>query len=503
MRRGASWNSVSWCSEGGELYRIWVPSPAVLVCCCLFVSSVCPKWRVRKVGDLVLSLLVLEDTMEERIISEEYKIWKKNTPFLYDLVMTHALEWPSLTVQWLPDVSRPEGKDYALHWLVLGTHTSDEQNHLVVARVQIPNDDQFDTSQYDSEKGEFGGFGSVTGKIETEIKINHEGEVNRARYMPQNPCIIATKTPSADVLVFDYTKHPSKPDPSGECNPDLRLRGHQKEGYGLSWNPNLKGHLLSASDDHTVCLWDISAGPKEGKVVDAKAIFTGHSAVVEDVAWHLLHESVFGSVADDQKLMIWDMRSNTTSKPSHSVDAHTAEVNCLSFNPYSEFILATGSADKVLTRVYLKFAHILKWRHYSNNVFFFSQTVALWDLRNLKLKLHSFESHKDEIFQVHWSPHNETILASSGTDRRLNVWDLSKIGEEQSAEDAEDGPPELLFIHGGHTAKISDFSWNPNEPWVICSVSEDNIMQIWQMAENIYNDEEPDIAAAELEGQGT
>lgn len=61
---------------------------------------------------------------------------------------------------------------------------------------------------------EFGGFGSVSGKIEIEIKINHEGEVNRARYMPQNPCIIATKTPSSDVLVFDYTKHPSKP---GTC----------------------------------------------------------------------------------------------------------------------------------------------------------------------------------------------------------------------------------------------------------------------------------------------
>lgn len=96
---------------------------------------------------------------------------------------------------------------------------------------------------------------------------------------------------------------------------------------------------------------------------------------------------------------------------------------------------------------------------------------------------------------MQWSPHNETILASSGTDRRLHIWDLSKIGEEQTPEDAEDGPPggflilsvlflvfcflpELLFIHGGHTAKISDFSWNPNEPWVICSVSEDNIMQV-------------------------
>ena len=46
-------------------------------------------------------------------------------------------------------------------------------------------------------------------------------------------------------------------------------------------------------------------------------------------------------------LLSWDTRSNTNSKPSHIVDAHTAEVNCLSFNPYSEFILATGSADKV------------------------------------------------------------------------------------------------------------------------------------------------------------
>ena len=82
------------------------------------------------------------------------------------------------------------------------------------------------------------------------------------------------------------------------------------------------------------------------------------------------------------------------------------------------------------------------------------------------------------------------------------VWDLSKIGEEQSPEDAEDGPPELLCIHGGHTAKISDFSWNPNEPWVICSVSEDNTMQVWQMAEHIYNDEDPE-GSVDPEGQGS
>lgn len=132
-----------------------------------------------------------DGALAERLVNEQYKNWKKNTPFLYDLVMTHALEWPSLTSQWLPEVTRwwevplhhgrwhtwtelgilsslphflddwltcvyhgrPEGKDYSVHRLVLGTHTSDEQNHLVIASVQLPKDDaQFDASQFDSEK---------------------------------------------------------------------------------------------------------------------------------------------------------------------------------------------------------------------------------------------------------------------------------------------------------------------------------------------------------------
>ncbi|CAF0945522.1 unnamed protein product [Rotaria sordida] len=404
-----------------------------------------------------------EENIEEKAINEEYKIWKKNAPFLYNLVITHALEWPSLTAQWLPHVRTEEGRDFNTHRLILGTHTSDEQNHLVIASVQLPKEDfEFDTSYYDNDKAELGGFGLINGRIEVDVKINHEGEVNRARYMPQNPQIIATKTPLSDVLVFNIDTHPLGKEQAGECNPELRLKGHTREGYGLSWNSNSNGHLLSAADDHTVCLWNINMQPQQGKNLDALSIYTGHSMVVEDVAWHCKHPSIFGSVGDDQKLMVWDTRSNNYAKASHIVDAHSAEVNCLAFNPFSEYILITGSADR---------------------------TVALWDLRNLKIKIATFESHKDEIFQTHWSSQNETIFASSGSDRRLHIWDLSRINQPQTPAEAEDGPPELLFIHGGHAAKISDFSWNPNEPFVICSVSEDNMAQVWQIAEHVYNDD--------------
>nr|CAN72267.1 hypothetical protein VITISV_017853 [Vitis vinifera] len=387
--------------------------------------------------------------IEERLINEEYKIWKKNTPFLYDLVITHALEWPSLT---------------SVQKMILGTHTSEnEPNYLMLAQVQLPLEDaENDARQYDDDRFDVGGFGCANGKVQIIQQINHDGEVNRARYMPQNSFIIATKTVSAEVYVFDYSKHPSKPPLDGACSPDLRLRGHSTEGYGLSWSQFKQGHLLSGSDDAQICLWDINATPKN-KALEAQQIFKVHEGVVEDVAWHLRHEYLFGSVGDDQYLLIWDLRTPSVSKPIQSVIAHQSEVNCLAFNPFNEWVVATGSTDK---------------------------TVKLFDLRKINTALHTFDCHKEEVFQVGWNPKNETILASCCLGRRLMVWDLSRIDEEQTPEDAEDGPPELLFIHGGHTSKISDFSWNPCEDWVIASVAEDNILQIWQMAENIYHDED-------------
>ena len=50
--------------------------------------------------------------------------------------------------------------------------------------------------------------------------------------MPQNHTIIATKTPTADVLVFDYTNLESMPK-DNKCEPELRLKGHTKEGCGF------------------------------------------------------------------------------------------------------------------------------------------------------------------------------------------------------------------------------------------------------------------------------
>ncbi|OCH88748.1 WD40 repeat-like protein [Obba rivulosa] len=424
-----------------------------------------------------------EAEVENKLINEEYKTWKKNAPYLYDVIITHALDWPSLTCQWFPDKESPAGKPYTVHRLLLGTHTSGQaQDYLQIAQVLLPkrddstSADRIDRADYDDERGELGGHTLPSQpRIQTIQKINHDGEVNRARYMPQNPDLIATKAVSGEVLIFDRTKHSSEPERGGVCKPDIRLVGQHKEGYGLAWNPLKTGHILGASEDMTVCHWDINSYSKAKPSIEPTTVFKGHTSIVGDVDWHSTQEYTFASVGDDKMLMIWDTRASP--EPVLKMQAHEREILAVAFSPAVDYLLLTGSADN---------------------------TIVLHDMRAPAKKLHTFESHQDEVLSLSWSPHNPTIFASASSDRRINVWDLSQIGVEQSPDDQEDGPPELLFIHGGHTARPTDFCWAPGEAeaWTFSSTSEDNIVMIWQPTMHVWAGDDVRVDEQELESDG-
>ncbi|ESZ91367.1 histone acetyltransferase type B subunit 2 [Sclerotinia borealis F-4128] len=419
----------------------------------------------------------VNEDMEQKIVNEEYKTWKKNSPFLYDMILSTALEWPTLTTQWFPDVKEPAGKNYSVHRLLIGTHTSNgAQNYLQIANVELPKNVTPNHVDYDEDREEIGGYGkSSLGeqaaiKMSIEQKIDHPGEVNKARYQPQNPNIIATMCVDGRVLIFDRTKHSSLP--KGVVSPQIELVGHKKEGFGLGWNPHVAGELATGSEDKTVRLWDLNTLQANGHQLKSSKVYTHHTSIVNDVQYHPLHKSLIGTVSDDLTLQILDIRQKDTDKSVSKGKGHTDAINALAFNPASEFVLATASADK---------------------------TIGLWDLRNLKEKLHTLEGHMDAVTSLAWHPTEEAVLGSGSYDRRVIFWDLSRVGMEQMPDDQEDGPPELLFMHGGHTNHLADFSWNQNEPWVVCSAAEDNLIQIWKVSEGIVGKDIEEIPMDELE----
>jgi len=76
---------------------------------------------------------------------------------------------------------------------------------------------------------------------------------------------------------------------------------------------------------------------------------------------------------------------------------------CVDYSPFEENLMITGSADK---------------------------TIAVWDTRNTKTKLFSLRAHTDDVNQVKFSSKASNILASSSSDRRILMWDLSRCGME-------------------------------------------------------------------------
>ncbi|UZP43963.1 hypothetical protein NXS19_011775 [Fusarium pseudograminearum] len=109
-----------------------------------------------------------------------------------------------------------------------------------------------------------------------------------------------------------------------------------------------------------------------------------------------------------------DIRHSETNKAAVVAKrGHLDAINALAFNPNSEVLVATASADK---------------------------TIGIWDLRNVKEKVHTLEGHNDAVTSLAWHPTEAGILGSASYDRRIIFWDLSRVGEEQLPDDQDDGP---------------------------------------------------------------
>jgi len=286
--------------------------------------------------------------------------------------------------------------------------------------------------------------------------------------MPQNSKLVATIGSSGDVCLY----HTDQKETSKNGGVVGKCKGHGEEGYGLRWSPVQAGRLVSASNDGTVCFWDASSPTMKMSPVSKVSSTTGS---INDIALSASNGDLVWSVGEAKRIDLWDARKKGGAVSSKE-NAHADEIMCVDASVHKEHLLLTGSADN---------------------------TIKLWDSRNMKHFIHSMEGvHTDDVTSVRWSPAHPSFFMSAGSDRRVNVWDLGRIGTEPTEEDGRDGPPELLFVHGGHTGIVDDIAWCSSgcgNDFLIASVADDNIVQCWQMQKNLYKEEEDNVDAMEIE----
>ncbi|KEP65553.1 UNVERIFIED_CONTAM: RbAp46 [Hammondia hammondi] len=406
------------------------------------------------------------DRNDPAVIAEEFNNWKVNTKVLYDLVMNYTLEWPSLTVQWLPGLTTGTGAATVSQRLLIGTHTSGgDGNSLLVLQVSLPAKPIEDEAArtYVERPTDYDGFsfGLLPYKFKTVKSFPHEGEVNVARYMPQKADIVATMGPQGFVSIYDL----SRVSAHSEEGAVLNLPGHSTDGFGLAWNAVVHGRLASTSNAGTICLHDVQATPAASAADAPLRTWSVSKGAVNDCCWIPGEAALLASCGDDGIVSLWDMRDDSPNSPAVQFKASETDLlTCLCADEQQSNTIVCGD-----NRGHLR----------------------LFDRRRGEKPVHVVDAaHDGEVTRVAFAGCEAGLLSSAGRDRFVSLWDLKKVGEEQSDEDAEDGPPELLFSHGGHVAAVSDMAWNREDlaslDKVVASVGEDNRLQIWQLKRSVF-----------------
>lgn len=381
-------------------------------------------------------------------ILEEYKLWRKNCRYMYSFVSETALTWPSLSVQFIKENTfenkTKDTKFGVTRNLLLTTHSSGEDDdYLKIASLQLPRS-LTEKKILTNEELE-----TVNSRLKISKKYKQDAEINKVRVNPFDSKIWSTINANGEVYVYNV-------DEKMNLIWNKKMEHHTMNGFGLSWDPNNQYQLITGTEDKSIAIWDYNA---EGEIIRPKFVYDNvHQDFVNDVRFSYKRNGIFGSVGEDKLFVLGDSRTNEIS--IKRILNNETSFNCLSFSKFSENLILFGGED-------------------SNNY--------IYDLRKMDRSLHTLMGHTKSITNVEWDPFHENIVASSSLDRRVILWDLTKIGEEQLPDEAEDGVPELLMMHGGHTGGVNDFAFNSEIEWCLASCSDDNIVHVWSVKEGIVD----------------
>jgi histone-binding protein RBBP4 len=413
--------------------------------------------------------------MNEKLINEEYKIWKKTSPLLYDLLYTYSCDSPPLSVKWLKQTTIQEtdnNEPYLASQFLMGTNSKESQNHIKLVSVSLP---PTLSSEYTKTNLTIPENLLKSRQLNIVREWNHPGEVNKLQ-INEHLNLFATQTNTGNVLLFDINDKNSKTHKS-------TLKFHTKEGFGLEWNPNLskKNLLLSSSEDCKIALWEINE--KLSNEIKPSKVISTHDNIVNDISWNKSIDSVFASVSDDSSYQIHDLRLST-GPIVHITDAHhdpdsennfNFPINTVDFNETVPTLLATGGSDN---------------------------SIQIWDLRNPSIPLRRLLGHQGPVIGLQFK---ENYLLSSSTDHRVLIWDLNRLDEgEPDKRKVDYLDPCLSFMHGGHLAKISDADWHPTLENLVVSCADDGLLEVWRpshLGDEYTEEEEEEEREEGVEGE--
>ncbi|KAI3457672.1 hypothetical protein Pfo_014335 [Paulownia fortunei] len=254
---------------------------------------------------------------------------------------------------------------------------------------------------------------------------------------------------------------------TGRVSVIQRLSGHKKPVSHISWSPD-DLQLLTCGVEEAVGLWDIPSCQRLhvyeisglgmvscGWFPDGKIIYTGVS---------------------DKTISMWDLEGNNVNYWIGKKTIRTADLEITSngkelITVYKENMILLLTWESMSTKFIKEDQTIISFSSSEDSKFLLvsllNQELHLWKIDGCPKLVAKYKGRKCSRFVVRscFGGLEQAFIASGSEDSQVYVW--HRVSGD------------LIFALAGHSGVVNCVSWNPANPRMLASASDDHTIRIW------------------------
>ncbi|KAL2458286.1 transducin family protein/WD-40 repeat family protein [Forsythia ovata] len=246
-----------------------------------------------------------------------------------------------------------------------------------------------------------------------------------------------------------------------------RLPGHQKPVSYISWSPD-DAQLLTCGVEEAMRRWDVTSG-------ECLYIYEKSGLGFISCGWAPDGKRIFSGVTD-KSISMWDLdgrevecwKGQRTSRISDlgitrdgkQLITVCKETTILLFGWESQSEKLIEEGQNIVSFALSEDSKFLL-------VSLLNQEIHLWNIEGAIKLVAKFKGHKHSRFVLKscFGGLDQAFIASGSEDSQVYIW--HRISGE------------LVFTLSGHSGAVNCVSWNPTNPHMLASASDDHTIRIW------------------------
>ncbi|XP_027333686.1 WD repeat-containing protein 26 homolog [Abrus precatorius] len=246
-----------------------------------------------------------------------------------------------------------------------------------------------------------------------------------------------------------------------------KLSGHQKPVSSVSWSPNDQ-ELLTCGVEEAIRRWDVSSGK-------CLQIYEKASAGLVSCTWFPCEKYILSGLSD-KSICMWELDGKEVESWKGQ---KTLKISDLEITGDGEEILSICKANAVLLfnretkeeRFIEEYQTITSFSLSEDNKFLLvnllNQEIHLWNIKGDPKLVGKYTGHRRARFIIRscFGGLDQAFIASGSEDSQVYIWHRSS--------------GELIETLPGHSGAVNCVSWNPANPHMLASASDDRTIRIW------------------------